>query len=163
MTDFLFCYEKRRIFAAKNRQKTPHSMIIKQVSVSIEDRVGSSWQVFQTLADNRINILSYSIEDTPPQGTLRLIVDDAKKADEVLRRVGFRTQLTSVYSMNVPNHIGSMSQVLRHLAEQDVSIDFMYVFQYMGISQTVLHSRNMRQLEQVLTRYEQQQLNLPSK
>ena len=107
-------------------------MIIKQVSVSIEDRVGSSWQVFQTLADNRINILSYSIEDTPPQGTLRLIVDDATKADEVLRNVGFRTQLTNVYSMNVPNHIGSMSRVLKYLTEKEVSIDFMYVFQYMG-------------------------------
>ncbi|MBP5500102.1 MAG: hypothetical protein J6Y05_05355 [Bacteroidales bacterium] len=138
-------------------------MIIKQVSVSIEDRVGSSWQVFQTLADNRINILSYSIEDTPPQGTLRLIVDDAVKADEVLRNVGFRTQLTNVYSMNVPNHIGSMSRVLKYLTEKEVSIDFMYVFQYMGISQTVLHSRNMKQLEQVLTRYEQEQLNLTSK
>lgn len=138
-------------------------MILKQVSVSIEDRVGSSWQVFQTLADNDINILSYNIEDTPPQGTLRLIVDNAKKADEVLRQVGFRTQLTNVYSMNVPNHTGSMSYVLKYLAENEVSIDYMYVFQYMGISQTVLHSRNMKQLEQVLTRYEQQQLNLSSK
>ncbi len=138
-------------------------MIIKQVSVSIEDRIGSSWQVFQTLADNRINILSYSIEDTPPQGTLRLIVDNATKADEVLRQIGFRTQLTNVYSMNVPNKTGSMSHVLKYLVENEVSIDFMYVFQYMGISQTVLHSRNMKQLEQVLTRYEQEQLNLPSK
>ncbi|MBO4753805.1 MAG: ACT domain-containing protein [Bacteroidales bacterium] len=138
-------------------------MIIKQVSVRIEDRVGSTWQVFQTLADNRINILSYSIEDTPPQGTLRLIVDDSTKADEVLRNVGFITQLTNVYSMNVPNHVGSMSRVLKYLTENEVSIDFMYVFQYMGISQTVLHSRNMKQLEQVLTRYEQEQLNLTSK
>ena len=81
----------------------------------------------------------------------------------MLRNVGFRTQLTNVYSMNVPNHIGSMSRVLKYLTEKEVSIDFMYVFQYMGISQTVLHSRNMKQLEQVLTRYEQEQLNLTSK
>lgn len=135
-------------------------MIIKQVSVSIEDRIGSSWQVFQTLADNRINILSYSIEDAPDHGTLRLITDDAKKADEVLRKVGFGTQLINVYAMNVPNETGSMSHVLRYLAEHQVSVDFMYAFQYMGISQAVIHSHNMKQLEQVLTRYESELFRL---
>ena len=133
-------------------------MIIKQVSASIEDRIGSVWQVFQTLADHRINILSYSIEDAPDYGTLRLITDDATKADEVLRQAGFGTQLTDVYAMNVPNETGSMSHILRYLAEQQISIDFMYAFQYRGISQTVIHSHDMQQLEQVLFRYEQEQL-----
>lgn len=133
-------------------------MIIKQVSVSIEDRIGSSWQVFQTMADNQINILSYSIEDAPEQGTLRLIVDNATKADSLLRKAGFQTQLTSVYAMNVPNETGSMSQVLRYLAEQAISVDFMYAFQYNGISQTIIHSPDMAKLEQMLTHYEQQLL-----
>ena len=135
-------------------------MIIKQVSVNIENRIGSSWQVFQTLADSQINILSYSIEDAPDHGTLRLIVDNATKADEMLRRVGFRTQLINVYAMNVPNETGSMSKVLRFLAEQEVSIDFMYAFQYMGISQTIIHSHNMKQLDEALSRYEREQLSL---
>lgn len=135
-------------------------MIIKQVSVNIEDRIGASWQVFQTLADNQINILSYSIEDAPDHGTLRLITDNATKADEVLRQVGFGSQLISVYAMNVPNETGSMSRILRYLAEKEVSVDFMYAFQYLGISQTIIHSHNMKLLEQVLTRYEQEQLCL---
>lgn len=138
-------------------------MIIKQVSASIENRIGSIWQVFQTLADNRINILSYSIEDAPEFGTLRLITDNATKADEVLRQVGYRTQLTRVYAMNVPNETGSMSHILRYLAEQEISIDFMYAFQYRGISQTVIHSHDMKKLEQVLIRYEQEQLSIGAK
>lgn len=138
-------------------------MIIKQVSASIENRVGSVWQVFQTLADNQINILSYSIEDNPDHGTLRLITDNATKADEVLRQVGFCTQLTKVYAMNVPNETGSMSHVLRYLTEQQISIDFMYAFQYRGISQTVIHSLDMDKLEQVLIHYEQEQLRLGTK
>lgn len=134
-------------------------MIIKQVSAYIEDRIGSSWQVFQTLADNHINILSYSIEDAPEQGTLRLIVDNATKADNALRKAGFRTQLTNVFSMNVPNETGSMSKVLKRLAEENVSIDFMYAFQYMGISQTIIHAQDMEQLEQALNRYERELLH----
>lgn len=142
----------------KNNHKKPPNMIIKQVSVSIEDRIGASWQVFQTLADLHINILSYSIEDAPEQGTLRLIVDNATKADKALQQAGFRTQLTDVYSMNVPNETGSMSKVLRRLAEAEVSIDFMYALQYKGISQAIIHSQDMKQLEEVLTRYERELL-----
>lgn len=133
-------------------------MIIKQVSVLIENRIGSSWQVFQSLADNNINILSYSIEDAPENGTLRLIVDNSTKADQVLKGMGLKTQLTKVYSMNVPNKTGSMSKVLKFLTEKNVSIDFMYAFQYMGISQTVIHSSDMASLEEALLQYEQEQL-----
>lgn len=133
-------------------------MIIKQVSALIEDRVGSSWQVFQTLADQHINILSYSIEDRPEHGILRLIVDNATRADKALQGAGFTTQLTDVYSMNVPNETGSMSKVLRRLADEKVSIDFMYAFQYMGISQTIIHSLDMAHLERVLTQYERELL-----
>lgn len=132
-------------------------MIIKQVSVLIENRIGSSWQVFQAMADNNINILSYSIEDAPENGTLRLIVDNSSKADSVLKGMGYKTQLTKVYSMNVPNKTGSMSKVLKFLVDKNVSIDFMYAFQYMGISQTIIHSNDMVLLEDVLLQYEQEQ------
>jgi len=142
----------------RNNKKTD-IMIIKQVSVLIENRIGSSWQVFQAMADNHINILSYSIEDAPENGTLRLIVDNSTKADGVLKEMGFRTQLTKVYSINVPNKTGSMSKVLKFLAEKNVSIDFMYAFQYMGISQAVIHSSDMVLLESTLMQYEQEQLD----
>lgn len=132
-------------------------MIIKQVSVLIENRKGSCWQVFQALADNQINILSYSIEDAPENGTLRLIVDNSRKANDVLQGLGFRTQLTKVYTMNVPNKTGSMSKVLKYLADQDISINFMYALQYMGISQAVIHADDMQKLSEVLLQYEQDQ------
>ena len=129
-------------------------MIIKQVSASIENRPGASWKVFQTLADHQINILSYSIEDAPDHGTLRLITDNASRAATLLTQAGFDIQLIDVYVMNVPNVTGSMSKVLRHLAEHEVSVDFMYAFQYRGISQSVIHSADMPQLVKVLTQYE---------
>ncbi len=129
-------------------------MIIKQVSAEIPNRAGASWQVFQTLADNHINILSYSIEDAPEHGTLRLLTDNTSKADRLLRQAGFVTQLTDVYVMNVPNETGSMSKVLRCLADNQVSVDFMYAFQYRGISQAVIHAADMALLERVLTSYE---------
>lgn len=133
-------------------------MLIKQLTIHIEDRSGASWQVFQVLADKGINILSYSIDDKPQYGILRLIVDNVKRAEEALRGGGIEVELTSVYSLNVPNEPGSMSNVLKELARNQVSLDFLYAFQYRGISQAILHSDDMQKLTDCLTNYERAKL-----
>lgn len=129
-------------------------MIIKQLTIHIEDRSGASWQVFQTLADKGINILSYSINDTPQYGVLRLIVDNVKKAEVALKDQGITVEQTPVYSLNVPNQPGSMSRVLKELTEHQISLDFLYAFQYRGISQAILHSPTMDRLEECMTNFE---------
>ena len=133
-------------------------MIIKQLTIHIEDRSGASWQVFQSLADKGINILSYSINDEPEYGVLRLIVDNVKKAEIALKEQGIAVELTPVYSLNVPNQPGSMSRVLKELADNHISLDFLYAFQYRGISQAILHSTDMKKLEDCMTEFEKAQL-----
>lgn len=134
-------------------------MLIKQLTLHIQDRSGASWQVFQTLADKGINILSYSINHTPEYGVLRLIVDNVLKAEEALKANDINVELTSVYSLNVPNEPGSMSRVLKELTDNGISLDFLYAFQYRGISQAILHSTEMEKLTACLTSYEQRRLN----
>lgn len=135
-------------------------MLINQLTIKIADQSGASWKVFQALADQGINILSYSIDDGPEYGILRLIVDNVKKAQSTLSAQQIEVELTPVYSMNVPNEPGSMSHVLKELTEKGVSLDFLYAFQYRGISQAVLHAPDMKQLEAVLTAYEQKKIRL---
>lgn len=133
-------------------------MIINQLTLHIEDRSGASWRIFQALADKHVNILSYSINDTPDYGILRLIVDHVNHAKEALNAEGIEVELTPVYSMNVPNEPGSMSKVLKRLADEEISIDILYAFQYRGISQAILHSVDMERLNAVLTAYEKERL-----
>lgn len=133
-------------------------MIIQQLTIRIENHSGASWKVFQSLADKGINILSYSIEDQPEYGILRLIVDNAKKAVSVLGEQQIQLELTPVYSLNVPNQPGSMSGVLKRLYEKGISLDFLYAFQYRGISQAILHSGDMDRLTEVMTEYEKERI-----
>jgi len=135
-------------------------MIIQQLTIKIEDRSGASWRVFQTLADKGVNILSYSIEDKPEYGMLRLIVDNVKKAQQALTENQIEVELTPVYSLNVPNEPGSMSGVLKYLTEQELSLDFLYAFQYRGISQAILHAADMDKLKDVMTSYERSRFSL---
>lgn len=135
-------------------------MIIKQISVHIKNKAGYSWQVFQALADQGINILSYSIADSETQGEgiLRLIVDNIKQANKALQDAGFEIQLHDVYSLNCPNEPGAMAKVLHRLAQKGISINYMYAFQYMGISQSIIHAQEMEQLKSVLSEYEKERL-----
>ena len=133
-------------------------MIIQQLTLHIEDRSGATYRVFQTLADKGINILSYSINDEPEYGVLRLIVDNVNRAAETLKTLDLFVELTPVYSLNVPNEPGSMSRVLKELKEHDISFDFLYAFQYRGISQAILHSKNMQGLIDCMTEYEKARL-----
>lgn len=135
-------------------------MIIQQLTIRIQDQSGASWRVFQALADKGVNILSYSIEDQPEYGILRLIVDNVKKAELALAQQEISTELTPVYSLNVPNEPGSMSGVLKHLFDNGISLDFLYAFQYRGISQAILHSADMKKLEEVMTAYERSRFSL---
>lgn len=73
-------------------------------------------------------------------------------------RAGFKTMLNEVYSLNCPNETGSMSKVLKRLADREVSINYMYAFQYMGISQAIIHAKDMERLKTVLTEYEKERL-----
>ena len=71
-------------------------MIIKQLSVFIENREGRMEAITGVLRDNDINILSLSLADTSEYGILRLIVSDDEKARQVLRDAGFSARLTDV-------------------------------------------------------------------
>ncbi len=134
-------------------------MIIKQLSIALQDQTGAAWQVFQLLANAGVNILSYSINDYRGHGVLRLIVDDVHLAQEALVSTAVAVELTDVYSLNVPNERGSMSKVLRWLNDNGVSLEFLYAFQYKGLSQAIMRASDMQRLTEVMRRYELNELN----
>jgi hypothetical protein len=130
-------------------------MIIKELSATIENKAGFVGKVFKTLADSDVNILAYSIADkTEQMGSLRLIVDNITRAEAALRQVGMATHTNDVYALAIPNVTGSMADVLGRLAEHEVSIHYMYAFQYEGISQAIIRANDMDLLRKVLTDYE---------
>ena len=64
-------------------------MVIKQLSVFLENREGRLEKVTETLGNNHINIVSISLADTTEYGMLRMIVSDPVKGKTVLKEAGF--------------------------------------------------------------------------
>lgn len=103
-------------------------MIINQLSVFVENKSGRLYEVMQVLGDASINVSALSIADTSDYGIVRLIVSDYEEALKLLKEHGFSVQKTPVIGCKVPNTPGGLKMLLSYLAEDDISIEYMYAF-----------------------------------
>lgn len=103
-------------------------MLIKQLSVFIENKPGRLADVTEFLAKESINIHALSIADTTDFGILRLIVDNPEHAKEVLRDKKLTVKTTDVVGVSLEHQPGSLASILRELEKEDISIEYMYAF-----------------------------------
>ncbi|WP_297100389.1 ACT domain-containing protein [uncultured Draconibacterium sp.] len=103
-------------------------MIIKQVSVFLENKSGRLNEVTKILADAEINLSAFTIADTSDFGILRMIVSDPDKACKVLKENEFSVKTTDVVLAKTPNQPGSLSKLLDILQKEEVFIEYMYAF-----------------------------------
>ena len=125
-------------------------MIIRQLSIFLENRTGRINEVARVLADNGINMQAFSMAETADFGLLRLIVPDVDKAVEALRAASFAVMLTDVLCISCPNVPGSLSAVLEKLASNDIFIEYMYAFSEGETANVVIRPTNVEAAVKVL-------------
>lgn len=103
-------------------------MIIKQLSVFLENRTGRLTELTGILAENDINISAFSIADTTDYGILRMIVGRPDAAADVLRKNSFAVRITDVVGMIVPHRPGGLHKALQIISDNGIAIDYMYAF-----------------------------------
>ena len=125
-------------------------MIIKQLSIFLENRTGRINEVAKILAENGINMQAFSMAETADFGLLRLIVPDVDKAVEVLHAASYAVMVTDVLCISCPNVPGSMSAVLEKLASNNVFIEYMYAFSEGDTANVVIRPTNVEAAAAVL-------------
>lgn len=103
-------------------------MLIKQLSVFIENKPGRLAAVIDALGKNNIDISALSLADTSEYGILRLIVSNPEKAAEVLRNIGVVVKLTDVIAAAIDDTPGGLSSILEIFVKNSVNVDYMYAF-----------------------------------
>lgn len=103
-------------------------MIIKQVSVFLENKSGRLNEVTKILSNAEVNISAFTIADTSDFGILRMIVSDPEMACSVLKENDFSVKTTDVVLAKTPNKTGSLSKLLGILQEEEIFIEYMYAF-----------------------------------
>jgi hypothetical protein len=105
-------------------------MIIKQLSIFLENKSGRLSEVLSVLGEAGISIKALTIADTSEYGILRMIVSDDAKALEALRNQGFSVNLTDVISIATPSEAGSFARILNIMAARKISVEYMYAFSF---------------------------------
>jgi len=101
-------------------------MLIKQMSVFVENTPGRLADLTGILADNNIDIIGSTIADTVDFGILRCIVADPEKATELLKGHGFTASITEVIAVSLEDKPGGFYRVLKVLAEAELSVSYTY-------------------------------------
>lgn len=103
-------------------------MVVKQISIFLENKSGRLAEVTKILGENNIDISALSIADTTHFGILRLIVNKPEKAEEVLKENGFTVNGTSVIAIGVQDKPGGLAKALEVLDRESIDIEYMYAF-----------------------------------
>ena len=127
-------------------------MVVKQLSVFIENKAGAVANIANLLGSNNINIRSLQIADSTDFGILRLIVDDGVKALDLVKKEGYTAKLTDVISVVVPDKPNGLNELLQLLSDNSIEIDYLYVFigkNNLG-AEAILKTSNIEKVEAIL-------------
>lgn len=103
-------------------------MIVKQLSVFLENKKGRLHEVLDILSKNDVNIVALSLADSSDYGMLRMMVSDPEKGREKLRENEFAAKLTEVVCIGVDHAVGSLSKAMGMLEGESVDVEYMYAF-----------------------------------
>ncbi len=85
-------------------------MLVKQISVFLENKEGRVAQVTQILSDSKINIRALSI------------------AEKALKDEGFTVSITEVIAISIEDEPGGLAKALELLHENKISVEYIYAF-----------------------------------
>ncbi len=103
-------------------------MVVKQISVFMENKQGHLIKMTDCLAKNDINIHALSAADTADFGILRLIVDKPEQAHAALKAADFTVVETDVLAIRVADRPGGLNEALHVLDGSDINVDYIYAF-----------------------------------
>ena len=101
---------------------------MKQLTVFVANRRGGLAEITRLLAGSRIDMKALSIADTRDFGILRLIVDDAETAAEVLKQADLLVQITEVVGVRLTDEPGALSGALEALDKEEINVEYLYAF-----------------------------------
>lgn len=113
-------------------------MVIKQLSVFIENTKGRLERVTEALKEHKINIASFSLADTSEYGLLRMIVSNPEEGRKVLKEEGFSAMLTDVIAVKIAQKPGTLHEVLKYLADAGISVEYMYTLATAGKDTSII-------------------------
>jgi hypothetical protein len=125
-------------------------LIIKQLSIFLENKTGRLTDVTRLLGTAGINLSAFSMAESSDFGIMRVVLSDPNAAKKLLSDNGFTVTLSDVVCLYVPNTPGTLSEALLILSEHNVSIDYMYAFAMDDMARVIIRPHDIKKCVDVL-------------
>ena len=122
----------------------------KQLSVFVQNKVGSLGELSIALAKANINIKALSIVDDLDWGIVRLIVDQPEKAKEILHKLGLMYGEGQVVTVMLENHPGALAELADKLGKKKINIEQAFVTTAGEVSLIVLSTTDDKKASSVV-------------
>ncbi len=100
---------------------------VRQFSVFAENRVGRLSDLIVLLQGHDVHVMAITVIDTIDTAIVRLVVDDADKARDLLAQHGFAFHETEIVAVEIQAE-SDLKGVLAALLEAEVNIHYVYSF-----------------------------------
>jgi hypothetical protein len=98
-----------------------------QFSVFLVNKPGVLAQVTGALAAEKINLVAMTLVDSQEHGVLRMVLEDAGRARDVLKKLNLPMTETDVLCVDLPNRPGALADVATLLGKNHININYAYV------------------------------------
>ena len=127
-------------------------MKIKQLSIFLQNRMGSLSKPLEILTKSDVNIRAMCMADTSEFGILRLVVDNPKKGKEEQKKNNFLVKITDIVGVEMNDSPGGLTSVLKVIRENEIDLEYLYAFTHEkeGKAILLLHAEDIDNLISIL-------------
>lgn len=100
--------------------------MIRQLSVFVQNEIGSLANVTSVLKNNQINLRAIASFDTPEFAILRIVVDQPEKAKMLLTEQGFAVKMTEAVAVELEDKPGVLDGMLHVIADAGLGVNYIY-------------------------------------
>ena len=128
-------------------------MKIKQLSIFLQNRMGSLSKPLEVLSENDVNIRAMCMADTSEFGILRLVVDNPEKGKKALEEKNFLVKITEIIGVEMYDGPGGLTSVLKVIKDNEIDLEYLYAFTHKIENKAILllHADDIDNLISVLT------------
>lgn len=123
-------------------------MKIKQLSIFLQNRMGSLSKPLEVLSNADVNIRAMCMADTSEFGILRLVVDDPEKGKEALEANNFLVKITEIIGVEMNDAPGGLTSILNVIKKNNIDLEYLYAFTHDKINKAILllHAEQLDEL-----------------
>lgn len=127
--------------------------LIRQLSIIIQNEIGSVAQVTRILKEHNINLRAIASFDTPEFAILRIVADRPDDAKKYLTENGYAVAVSDAIAVELEDKPGKLHDMLQVIADAGIGVNYIYsiVFRSQNVPLIILNTDDLKKTKSILT------------